>query len=240
MKNVSLFVPCLVDQFLPEIGVAVVEVLRRLGVDPDYDKRQTCCGQPIINAGDIKGGRSIAKGFISIFEKSNYIVAPSGSCIHTIKELYPKILSDDPLWHKRALALSEKTYEFTEFLVAIMEVSDTDSTYNGKACLHESCSIKRQLGISNEPKMLLKNVKGLTLNPLKDSNICCGFGGKFSVDYPDISGEIVKDKVNNFINADADILITGEPGCLLNIRGYMSKHSIEGQVKHIAEILAGQ
>ena len=240
MKNVSLFIPCLVDQFLPEIGVAVVEVFRRLGVDFTYDQRQTCCGQPLVNAGDVRGARRIAKRFISIFEESEYIVAPSGSCIHTVKEHYLRLLADEPDWYQRAQDVSLKAYEFSQFLVSVMGVEDVGSSYGGKACLHESCSILRQMGISEEPKILLEHVKGLELNPLKDADACCGFGGEFSVHYPYIAEEIVKDKIENFRESGAEIMVLGEPGCLLNIRGYMSRNGVEGQVKHIAEILAGR
>lgn len=240
MKNVSLFIPCLVDQFLPEIGVAVVEVFRRLGVDFTYDQRQTCCGQPLVNAGDVKGARRIAKRFISIFEESDYIVAPSGSCIHTVKEHYLRLLSDEPDWYQRAQDVSLKAYEFSQFLVKVMGVDDAGSRYGAKACLHESCSILRQMGISEEPRILLEHVEGLELNQLKDADSCCGFGGEFSVHYPYIAEEIVKDKIGNFKESGADIMVLGEPGCLLNIRGYMSRNGVDGQVKHIAEILAGK
>jgi L-lactate dehydrogenase complex protein LldE len=240
MKNVSLFIPCLVDQFLPEIGIAVVKVLRRLGVDFHYDQRQTCCGQPLVNAGDAKGARRVAKRFIRIFEESDYIVAPSGSCIHTVKEHYLKLLSDEPDWYQRAQEVSRKAYEFSQFLVSVLGIEDAGSRYGAKACLHESCSILRQLGISDEPKALLEHVEGLELNPLKDADVCCGFGGEFSVHYPYIAEEIVRDKANNFKDSGADVLVLGEPGCLLNIRGYLSRSGIGGQVKHIAEILAGE
>ncbi len=240
MKGVALFVPCLIDQFLPEIGFAVVKVLQKLGVEFTYDQRQTCCGQPLVNAGDSAGARRVAKRFISIFEKSDYIVAPSGSCIHTVKEQYLRLLADDPKWYQRAEKVSERAYEFTQFLVQVLGVEEVGYRYEGKACYHESCSILRQLGISDEPKQLLNNVAGLEMNPLKDADICCGFGGEFAINYPYISEEIVREKVKNFQDADADILVLGEPGCLLNIRGYLTRHGMSGQVRHIAEILAGQ
>lgn len=240
MKDVALFVPCLADQFLPEIGVSVVKIFRKLGVSFTYDKRQTCCGQPLVNAGDRKGACHVAKHFISIFEGSEYIVAPSGSCIHTVKEHYPRLLADEPTWYQRACEVSEKAYELSQFLVSILGVGDVGARFEAKACLHESCAILRQLGVSDEPKALLKNVGDLDLVPLNDADVCCGFGGEFSVDYPNISEAIVKDKVNNFKASGADILILGEPGCLLNIRGYMSYNGVGGQVRHIAEILAGE
>ncbi|MCD6570629.1 MAG: (Fe-S)-binding protein [Deltaproteobacteria bacterium] len=240
MKEVALFIPCLVDQLLPEIGTSVVKIFRKLGVSFVYDPRQTCCGQPLVNAGDRKGASQVAKHFISIFEGSEYIVAPSGSCIYTVKEHYPRLLADEPVWYQRACGVSEKAYEFSQFLVAILGVSDVDTRYEARACLHESCAILRQLGVSDEPKTLLKNVEGLELTPLNDADVCCGFGGEFAVDYPDISEAILKDKANNFKASGADILILGEPGCLLNIRGYMSSNGVNGHVKHIAEILASE
>ncbi len=238
--SVALFVPCLVDQFLPEIGQSVVKVFRRLGIDFSCDLRQTCCGQPLINAGYTEGAKQVAKRFISIFEGPDYIVAPSGSCIHTVREHYPRLLADEPEWHKRACEVSGRSYELSQFLVSKLGLDDVDARYKARACLHESCAILRRLGISDEPKSLLKNVKGLELVPLNDADVCCGFGGEFAAHYPNISEAIVKDKANNFQASGADILILGEPGCLLNIRGYISHNGLHGRVKHIAEILAGE
>ena len=239
MKSVSLFIPCLVDQFLPEIGVATTKVFRKLGVKYSYDPRQTCCGQPFINSGDMKGARKVARHFISIFEESDYIVAPSGSCIHTIKHQYPKIFALGSDWYRRAKKVAARAYELSQFIVSVLDVKDIGSTYEVKACLHESCSVLRQLGVSDEPKALLNNVKGLELVPLNDANVCCGFGGEFSMDYPEISEAIVKDKANNFEASGADTLILMEPGCLLHIKGYLTHRGTKAEVVHIAEVLAG-
>ena len=236
--EVALFIPCLVDQFLPEIGMAVVKVLSRLGVNFRYDQRQTCCGQPLINGGYIEGAKKVAKHFISIFEGSDYVVAPSGSCIHTVKDHYPTLFEDEPDWHARAVELSGKVFEFTQFLVSVLDVKDVGARFNARACLHEACAVLRGLGIKDAPKTLLEEVGGLELVPMNDSDVCCGFGGEFSVDFPMISEAIVKDKAENFKNSGADVLVLAEPGCLLNIRGYMTRNRIPGQVRHIAEILA--
>ncbi len=237
-EKVALFIPCLVDQFLPEIGLSVVKVLSRLGVSFTYDQRQTCCGQPLINGGYIEGAKKVARHFITVFEASDYIVAPSGSCIHTVKDHYPRLFEDEPDWHARAVELSERAFEFTQFLVSVLGIRDVHARFEAKACLHEACAVLRSLGIKDAPKALLAEVDGLELVPLNDADVCCGFGGEFSVDFPMISESIVKDKAENFKNSGADVLVLAEPGCLLNIRGYMSRNNIPGQVKHIAEILA--
>jgi L-lactate dehydrogenase complex protein LldE len=237
MKKVSLFIPCLVDQFLPEIGVATERLLSLSGADVSYDPRQTCCGQPLINTGRTLEARKIAQRFIDIFSESDYVVAPSGSCVHTVKKHYPRLFPTGAMG-KRARRLSERVYELSEFLVSIMGFSDAGVSFPHKVAYHHSCHILRGLGISQSPLTLLSNIPDIEIVPLQENDVCCGFGGEFSTLYPDISSAMVEEKVNKVVASGAECLVLGEPGCILNIRGFVSRRGIPLKVLHIAELLA--
>ena len=240
MEKISLFIPCTVDIFLPSVGEACVRLFQRLGKTPIYHENQTCCGQLADHAGFSKQAVRLAKHFIEVFENDDVVVSPSGSCVVMVKDRYPKLLRDEPDWLKRAESLSGRIYELSQFLVDELGVQDVGASYEGKVTYHESCQILRGLGVSEQPKALIRSVAGAELLPLNAADSCCGFGGDFSMKYPDISGAMVKEKVNNYLAGGADLLITGEPGCLLNISGYLSRHHPEKKAMHLADFLAGQ
>jgi L-lactate dehydrogenase complex protein LldE len=237
MKKVSLFIPCLVDQFLPEIGEATARLLSLSGADVSYDPRQTCCGQPLINAGRTREASRIAERFIDIFATADYVVAPSGSCVHTVKNQYPRLFPTG-IMAKRARRLSERVYELSEFLVSVMGFTDAGASFHHKVAYHHSCHILRGLGISRSPLTLLSNINGIEIVPLPEDDVCCGFGGEFSTLYPDISIAMVEEKVNNVTAGGAGCLVLGEPGCILNIRGFVERRGLPLKVLHIAELLA--
>lgn len=245
MMKVSLFIPCLVDQFLPDIGQATARLLKRLGADVDYDSRQTCCGQPLINAGRTREAKRSALRFIEIMGDSRYVVAPSGSCVHTVKKHYPELLSGTPDY-QRALSLAERTYELSDFLVNVMKADDSTTPLGPpagtgpplKVTYHHSCHIIRGLGIFREPKVLLGNVAGIEVVPLVNDDVCCGFGGEFSLSYPEISAAMVHDKVAAVTASGARYLVLSEPGCILNIRGYVQRNNLPIEVIHLAQLLA--
>jgi L-lactate dehydrogenase complex protein LldE len=237
-KNVSLFIPCTVDLFLPEIGEATVKVLRRLGVNPVYHEKQTCCGQPAMNAGYRDQARKAAKHFLRIFGDDDVIVSPSGSCVYMIKKHYPELLCDEPHWLRRAEDLSERIYEFTQYIVDVLGIDDAGARYEGKVTYHESCHVLRGLGISTQPKKLLASISGAEMVPLFAADFCCGFGGEFADRYHYISEELVKEKVQNFVASGADLIVLCEPGCLLNIGGYLSRHHPGKKAMHMASLLA--
>ena len=240
MSKVSMFIPCTVDVMLPKIGEDMYTLLKRLGHTPIYHEEQTCCGQPAINAGYQDKARKLAKHFISIFEHDEVVVSPSGSCVYTVKQHYPELLQDEPAWLTRAEKLAGRIYEMTQYLVDVLGVTDVGAAFDGKVTYHESCHILRGLGISEQPKKLIEKVKGCEYVPLNAAETCCGFGGEFSNNFPEISEAMVKDKVTNFINSQADVLLLCEPGCLLNINGYVHRHCPEKSVMHIASFLAGK
>ena len=236
--KVSLFITCLVDQFFPEVGVSVVSVLRKLGVEVDFPTAQTCCGQPAFNSGFTTEARDLAKRFITIFEQSDYVVAPSGSCTSMVRVFYPELFKDDPEWQKRAESLASRTYEFTEFLVNVLGVEDVGAHYQGKVALHQSCHLLRELNVRTEPQRLLKTVKGIELLELEQSDSCCGFGGMFAIKYPHISGSILQEKINCIKKCSSDVVVACDVGCLMHIGGGLSRQGGTTRTMHIAELLA--
>jgi L-lactate dehydrogenase complex protein LldE len=239
METVQLFITCLIDILQPQIGEAVVRVLRRSGVDVSFPKSQTCCGQPAFNAGLRSEARKSAKHTIRVFEKtSGPVVIPSGSCTSMIRHGYLELFAENPEWLNRAKELADRTFEFTEFLVDYMKITWFDSSCPGKLTYHPSCHLRRGLGIDRQPRLLLKNIKGVEIIDLPHEEDCCGFGGVFSVKHPEISAEILKRKINNISDSEAPIVVVCDTGCLLHMAGGLHRMNSQIKVNHIAEILA--
>ncbi|HWO76600.1 MAG TPA: (Fe-S)-binding protein [Bacillus sp. (in: firmicutes)] len=237
--KVSLFITCLGEVFFPNIGKDVVEVLERLGCEVDFPKEQICCGQPAYNSGYRKEAIKAAKHMIKAFERSEYVVTPSGSCASMLHE-YKGLFENDLEWYERAQALAEKTYEFTQFIVDVLKVEDVGAVYPAKATYHSSCHMSRLLGVQDAPIKLLKHVKELELVPLANSYDCCGFGGTFSVKMSPISEQMVEEKIRHIEATEASVLIGADNGCLMNIRGRLNRLGKPIEIKHIAEILNHQ
>ena len=235
--KVSLFITCLVDQFCPQVGVDVVNVLRRLGVEVDFPMEQTCCGQPAFNSGFRTEARGLAERFIEIFEDSEYVVAPSGSCTGMVRVFFPDLFKHEPQMLERARSLASRTYEFTEFLVNVLGVEAVGANFEGKVALHQSCHLLRELDVRTEPQRVLKAVSGLELVPLEQSEVCCGFGGLFAIKYPHISGAILQDKIDCIKKSGADVVVASDAGCLMHIAGGLSRQGVEVKTMHIAEVL---
>ena len=238
--KVSLFITCLVDQFCPEVGVNVVKVLRRLGVEVDFPMEQTCCGQAAFNSGFRTEARALAVRFIDIFEDSEYVVAPSGSCTGMVRVFFPDLFKDDAEMLKRARSLASRTYEFTEFLVNVLGVEDVSAQFEGKVALHQSCHLLRELDVRTEPERVLKAVQGMEYVKLEQSEVCCGFGGLFAIKYQHISGAILQDKLECIKKCGADVVVASDAGCLMHIAGGLSRQGIEVKTKHIAELLGNE
>ncbi len=234
--KVSIFSTCLVDLMTPSAGKAMVEVLERLGCELDFPASQVCCGQPTYNSGYLEDSKLAMKNMMLAFEHSDYVVGPSGSCIAMFHE-YPKIFKGDPDWELKAVALKEKSYEFTQFIVRVLGITDVGARLEGTATYHRSCHMTRLLGEKETPYLLLEQVRGLQLEPLKNSDNCCGFGGTFSVKMPDISSQMVDEKCESVVETGADILISADMGCLLNIGGRLSRKGVPAKIMHIAEVL---
>jgi L-lactate dehydrogenase complex protein LldE len=236
--KITLFIQCLVDTVWPHVGEAMVRVLERLGLELDCPTDQTCCGQPAFNSGYRQEAAVAARRFIEIFENSETIVSPSGSCVHMVRHHYAELFKDDPIWRERAKRIAGRTFEFTEFLVDILKVEELGAAYSGRVTYHDSCHLLRGLHVKEQPRRLLRRVSGLELVEMKNSDYCCGFGGAFAVKYPDISAAMVADKVDHIVNSGADTVVGCDTGCLLNIAGTISRRRLPIQAMHIAEILA--
>jgi L-lactate dehydrogenase complex protein LldE len=225
--------------FRPSVGFASAKLLEDAGCRVDVPAAQTCCGQPGYNAGDAAAARDLARQVITAFESYDYLVAPSGSCVATIRHAYPSLLAGDPHWRARAESLAARSWELTSFLVDVLGVTSVVARWDGIATYHDSCSGLRELGIKHQPRQLLSSVVGLELRELVDAEVCCGFGGTFSVKYPEISVKMVDDKIGRIQATGADTLVGGDLGCLMNIAGRASRRGVRIRLYHVAEILAG-
>lgn len=235
--SASLYVTCIVDQLYPQVGISVVRVLRKLGVNVDFPPDQTCCGQPLFNSGFNTQARRLASRVLRSFGDAEYVVVPSGSCAAMMRVFYPELFEDDPELHRRAQQLSAKVYEFSEFLVKVLQVSDVEVAGSGIATYHPSCHLLRELGVREEPQKLLSQVDGLDLTDLPERESCCGFGGTFSVKYPHISEGMLEEKVNNVLATGADTLVSCDMSCLMHIGGALSRQERQVEVKHLAQVL---
>lgn len=233
----SLFITCLVDLFYPEIGLAMVNVLKGLGISLHFPAKQTCCGQPAFNNGYIAESKRLALRFISVFENSDWIVTPSGSCAYMVKHHYPLLFRDDPQTLKRVWSISAKLYEFSDFLVNVCQATDLGAKYNRTITYHDSCHLRNGLGIMHEPRRLIQGIEGARFLEMKNSDQCCGFGGTFYMKFPEISRAIVNEKVGNIIASGAEIVTGNDTGCLMNIGMALRKKRSSIRVMHLAELL---
>ncbi len=238
MLTVQLFITCLVDTFFPATGEAMVSVLQRCGVTVDFPSGQTCCGQPPFNAGLRSDARSMAEHTIRVFENApGDIVIPSGSCATMVRHSYLELFEGDPVWYPRAKSLASRAYEFTEYLVDVLKVTDVGARWDGKLAYHASCHLNRHLGIDRQPRALLAAVKDAEIVDLPASDDCCGFGGVFSVEHPELSAEMLKRKISNLEASSSPTLVLADTGCRMHIAGGLHRQGKSQKVVHIAEVL---
>jgi len=236
--RVGLFVTCLVDLVRPQVGFAAVKLLEQAGCDVEVPVAQTCCGQPAWNAGADRHAAAIARQVVDAFEDYDYVVAPSGSCGGMLRKHYPEVLAGDPAYAQRARKLAAKTHELLSFLVRVRGMKEVSARMPGTVCYHDSCSSLREMGVKSEPRALLSTVDGLELKDLREDQVCCGFGGLFSVKYPEISERMADDKIADAKTTGAKTLTGGDLGCLLHLAGRMERQGNPLKVRHVAEILA--
>jgi L-lactate dehydrogenase complex protein LldE len=234
--RIALMITCLGDVIRPNAGIATVNLLRRLGHTVEFPAAQTCCGQPMFNSGFVDLAREQARHTIGVFESAETVVVPSGSCAAMVKTEYPQLFPPEDPWHARALALAAKTFELSDLLVNQLGVLDVGAKFAGRVAYHYACHL-RMLGQTNEVQQLVAHIAGATYVPLERQDQCCGFGGSFAVRYPQISGAMVDDKMACVLATAADVLISTDAGCLMNIGGrlHRERHTIE--VLHLAELL---
>ncbi len=239
--RVALFVTCLVDLMRPRVGFAAIRLLEAAGCEVVVPPSQTCCGQPAFNAGERQAAAALARKVIAEFEPYDHVVAPSGSCADHIRNAYPAMLADDPAWHGRALALSKRTYELTDFLVNVARLETVPGDFHGSLTYHDSCSGLRGLGIKAQPRALLAKVSGAQVREMSGAEECCGFGGTFAVKFGEISAAIAERKCATARATGAEAIVGGDLGCLLNIEGKLRRlGDATTKVLHIAEVLAGE
>jgi len=234
--KVSLFITCLSDALYPRVGEAMVRLLARYGVRLDLPKGQTCCGQPAYNSGYWDEARRTASTLLDAFEDSDFVISPSGSCTYMIHH-YPELFKDDPVKLAKAEALVGKSYEFTQFLVQVLGVTDIGASFPHAVAYHPSCHGSRLLGAKDEPMALLERVEDLKLVPIPFAEDCCGFGGTFAVKMSDISGAMVTEKVDHIKESEAEVLVGLDMACLLNIGGNLRYRGEKVRVMHLAELL---
>jgi L-lactate dehydrogenase complex protein LldE len=237
-KTVALFLPCLADQFYPTIGRSATVVLRAAGLKVVYPRGQTCCGQWAVNLGHFQAARSLARHFISLFDRFDAVVAPSGSCVMTVKNHYPEILENNPALRRRAESLKERTFELTDFLVNRVQKIELGARLEITATLHDSCHPLRGLGLKEEPRRLLRAIDGLTLIEMDEPEVCCGFGGAFMAKYARLSRTMAGEKVDQALKTGAEVLVMTEPGCLLNVDSVIKARDLKIKARHVVDVLA--
>ena len=237
-STVQLLVTCMVDAICPQVGTAVKTILNKNGCQVEFPGHQTCCGQPAFNAGFLQQARAMARHTIDVFTNTvGPIVVPSGSCTDMIVHHYPELLKSDPVYSSKAKRLSERTFEFTQFLVDKLSLKNVGAKYNDRATYHPCCHGLRNLNLVAQPSTLLDNVKDIEQVELSCAEECCGFGGLFSIRMSEISGAMLEKKLNHVEETGANVLIAGDVGCIIHMQGGLRRRGSNIQVKHIAEIL---
>lgn len=231
--RVLLQIPCLVEDCLPDIGLAAVAVLERLGFDVAHPAGQTCCGQLAFKTGDAEGARAQARRMFELFAGPDPVVSPSGSCAKMLRA-YPGLFAPGTADHARALDLAARTSEFCAFALSAPGAPDFGATLNARAALHRSC----QLDGSDAPLRLLQGVRGLSVVEPERPERCCGFGGLFSMQFPSVSEALLEDKAGELLALAPDMLVSAEPSCLMNIGGYLARLGRPLPVLHVAQLLA--
>lgn len=236
--NVQLFIPCFVDQLYPQTAFNMAKVLEKAGCNVQYNTNQTCCGQPAFNAGFWDEAKEVCSKFIKDFSGADYIVAPSASCVGFVRNYYSKLFDNSSV-HNDVKDLQKRTFEFSEFLINVLQVDDFGATLKGKATYHDSCAGLRECKIKEEPRKLLSKVKGLELIEMNDVETCCGFGGTFAVKFEPISISMADQKVTNALATGADYIISTDLSCLMHIDGFIRKNNFNIKTMHMADVLAG-
>ena len=240
-KKVSLFVTCIVDMIYPDTGMSVVDILEHIGIQVDFPAEQTCCGQPGFNAGHREDAKTVAKQFLKAFKDAEVIVTPSGSCATMVRHEYPSLFTPaDGDLYDQAIRMASITWEFTEFLVEGLGIERLDLKLPTKEtfAVHDACHGLRVMGLGESGRRLIQNMENAELVELNECDVCCGFGGLFSVKMPEVSNAMLMNKVDNINKSDADTIVTGDVSCMTQMNGGLSRNESPKRVVHIAEILA--
>ncbi len=218
----------------------MAEVLERAGYEIDFPEDQTCCGQPAFNTGYRDDARSVARHFLRVFRDAEYIVVPSGSCTSMISHRYEELFEHEPEWLAEARRLGPRVWEFSRFLLEVAGVDDVGARLDKVVTFHDSCHALRELGIREGPRRLLSNVRGLTLREMDAAEECCGFGGTFSVKFPEVSGGMARTKIDSILRTGAEAVVGLDASCLMQLGGVLSRAGLPIRTMHLAEVLAAR
>ncbi len=235
-RTVQLFIPCFVNAFFPAVGIAAVEILEQLGYRVIYSTDQTCCGQPAFNSGYTKEAKFLATRAIKRLRTADYIVAPSGSCIAMLTRYYgtlPLTRNERREWN----TCKDRFYEITCFITRIAEIDHWGGIFPHTVTFHDACHTLRELGIRDEPRQLLSSIQQLQLIEAPHADRCCGFGGTFSVKFPELSTAILETKVAGIRQTQAEFVVSTDSSCLMHIAGYLKKQGHPIKTRHLVEVL---
>lgn len=236
-RRVALFTTCMVDQFMPEVAESVARVLAALGVEIDVPEAQTCCGQPAFNSGFWGDARTVARRFLDVFSADGLIVTPSGSCAAMVRNFYPELFHGQPNEVERARSVGDRVWEFSEFVVDVLGRADLGGRLGETATYHKCCHLLREIGVDRQAAALLTGIGGLELRPLARAEVCCGFGGAFSVKMAPISTAMLSEKLDNVIATGAKTLVAGDTGCIMHMAGGLRRRGSDVEVVHLAQLL---
>ena len=235
-NTVSLFIPCLVDQVYPEMGLAMARVLQKLGFSVHYDSRQTCCGQPAFNAGHRDEARQVARQFLEVFHEAGTVVSPSGSCTAMVRNYYPVLFPAEPE-ASRARAVGTSVFEFSEFLQNTGAIDRIDGHFEGRVGFHNSCHSMRELGVQGQPFAVFERISGIEWAQPQQEPVCCGFGGLFSFKFAAIADSMARTRLEMFLDAGTETLVSNDPGCIMHMRQEVDAKSMPIRIVHLAEFL---
>lgn len=238
--RVSIFVTCIVDQLFPKVGIAMADVLERIGYQVDFREEQTCCGQPAFNSGYREDACRVAEHFVKVFRDADFVVVPSGSCTSMITHHYHDIFPGDSNMHEEVEYLAPRVWEFSRFLLEVAKVDDVGARFDGVVTYHDSCHALRELRVKQGPRQLLSKVKGLTLREMSIPEECCGFGGTFSIKFPEVSGGMARTKIESILQTGASTVVSIDSSCLMQLQGVIGRMGAPLRTMHLAEVLASR
>jgi L-lactate dehydrogenase complex protein LldE len=235
--TIDAFIPCFIDQIYPETGFNMIRILEKLGHEVHYNPNQTCCGQMAFNSGFWEEAKDVGEKFIKDFPNNRPVVGPTASCTAYVKNYFNELFHNTSL-HNEYKQLQKNIFEFTDFLVNNLGVTDVGASFMHTVTYHDSCAALREYGLRDEPRTLLANVKGLRLIEMEEKEVCCGFGGTFSVKNEPISVAMADQKVENAIKTGAEYIVSTDASCLMHLQGYISKNKLPIKTMHIVDVLA--
>lgn len=235
--KVDIFIPCYIDQLFPETGFSMVKILEKAGIDVNYNKNQTCCGQISFKEGYWDHAKSIGEKFIRDFMDSPAVVAPSASCVTMVRKYYDELFYNSAL-HNEYRLLKKNIFEISDFLVNKMNVRDLGAVFNHTVTYHDSCAAIREYGLKDEARILLNHVRGLKIIEMENRDVCCGFGGLFSIRNEPIATALVTDKINYALDTGAEYIVSTDASCLMFMQSYIDKNKLPLKTIHLVDVLA--